>query len=179
MATTSRPEIQAAQAQLASSRAALSLARADRIPVPSLGPAYEKSETRESFYGIALTSPLPLLNTGKTMVLQREAEYHRDAVVLEQWCQRVRTEVRSSLARWEQARQSLVRSRDWARSIDKEAARMRDLYDAGQADLVKLLEVQRRHLEAESARLDALWRATQVYADLLAALGATSLLGSQ
>ncbi len=157
----------------------VSLARADRIPIPSVGPAYEKSETAESFYGIALTSPLPLLNTGKTLVLQREAECHRDAVVLDQWCQRVRTEVRSSLARWEQARQSLVRSRDWARSIDVEAGRMRDLYDAGQANLVKLLEVQRRHLAAESLRLDALWRATQAYADLLAALGTASLLGSQ
>jgi cobalt-zinc-cadmium efflux system outer membrane protein len=179
MAMASRPEIQAAKAQLASSRAALSLARADRIPIPSLGPAYEKSETGESFYGIALTSPVPLLNAGKTLVLQREAEYHRDAVVVDQWCQRVQTEVRSSLVRWEQARQSLVRSRDWARSIDAEAVKMRNLYDAGQADLVKLLEVQRRHLGAESARLDALWRATQAYADLLAALGAVSLLGSQ
>ena len=157
----------------------MNLARADRIPVPSLGPAYEKSETKESFYGIALTSSVPLLNTGKTLVVQREAEYHRDAVVVDQWCQRVRTEVRSSLARREQARQLLVRSREWARSIDAEAWRMRDLYDAGQADLVELLEVQRRHLEAESSRLDSLWRSTQAYADLLAALGAASLLGSQ
>lgn len=178
-AIASRPEIQAAKAQLVSSRAALSLARADRIPIPSLGPAYEKSETGESFYGIALTSPVPLLNTGKTLVVQREAEYHRDAVAVDQWCQCVRTEVRSSLVRWEQARQSLVRSRDWARSIDAEASRMRDLYDAGQADLVKLLGVQRRHLDAESLRLDAIWRATQAYADLLAALGAASLLGSR
>ena len=117
-ALASRPEIQAAKAQLASSRAAPSLARADRIPVPSVGPAYEKNETGASFYGIALTSPVPLLNTGKTLVLQREAEYHRDAVVLDQWCQRVRTEVRASLARWEQARQSLVRSRDFASCRD-------------------------------------------------------------
>jgi cobalt-zinc-cadmium efflux system outer membrane protein len=179
MAMAGRPEIQAAKAQLDSARAAVSLARADRIPIPSVGPAYEKSETGESFYGIALTSPLPLLNTGKTLVVQREVEYHRDAVVLDQWCQRVRTEVRSSLARWQQARQSLARSRDWARSIDADAARMRNLYDAGQTDLVKLLEVQRRHLDAESSRLDSLWRATQAYADLLAALGAVSLLGSQ
>jgi cobalt-zinc-cadmium efflux system outer membrane protein len=179
MAMASRPEIQAAKAQLDSARAAVSLARADRIPIPSVGPAYEKSETGESFYGIALTSPLPLLNTGKTLVVQREAECHRDAVVLDQWCQRVQTEVRSSLARWQQARRSLARSRDWARSIDAEAARMRNLYDAGQTDLVKLLEVQRRHLGAESSRLDTLWQATQAYADLLAALGAVSLLGSQ
>ena len=179
MAMASRPEIQTAKAQLASSRAALSLAQADRIPIPSLGPSYEKDETGTSFYGIALTTPVPLLNAGKTLVVQREAEYHRDAVALDQWCQRVRTEVRSGLVRWEQARQSLVRSDQWARSIDADAARMRNLYDAGQADLVKLLEVQRRHLEAESTRLDAVWRATQAYADLLAALGAASLLGSQ
>ena len=122
MAMASRPEIQTAKAQLVSSRAALSLAKADRIPIPSLGPSYEKDESGTSFYGIALSTPVPLLNTGKTLVVQREAEYHRDAVALEQWCQRVRTEVRSGLARWEQARQSLGAQRPMG-SLDRRRCR--------------------------------------------------------
>ena len=40
-----RPEIQTARAQVERSRAALALARADRIPIPSLGPVYEKDES--------------------------------------------------------------------------------------------------------------------------------------
>ena len=39
-----RPEIRAAAAQVAGSRAAVSLAQADRIPIFSIGPAYEKDE---------------------------------------------------------------------------------------------------------------------------------------
>jgi hypothetical protein len=33
-------------------------------------------------------------------------------------------------------------------------------------------------MEAENARLDALWQSTQAYADLLPAVGASPLIGS-
>ena len=55
---------------------------------------------------------------------------------------------------------------------------MQRLYEAGQADLVKLLQVRQRWLEAKNAQLDAVWQTTQAYADLLAALGASQLLGT-
>jgi outer membrane protein TolC len=55
---------------------------------------------------------------------------------------------------------------------------MQRLYEAGQADLVKLLQVRQRLIEADFARLDALWQTTQAYADLLSVLGATPLLGA-
>ena len=46
-----------------------------------------------------------------------------------------------------------------------------------QADLLKLLQVQRRFIETRNVELDAVWQATQAYADLLAATGGTPLLG--
>ena len=64
LAEESRPDVQAAMAATANSRAALALARADRIPIPSIGPAYERNETGAVFYGLALSSPVPLLNAG-------------------------------------------------------------------------------------------------------------------
>ena len=53
---------------------------------------------------------------------------------------------------------------------------MQRLYDAGQAELLKLLQVQRRYIDTRNVELDAIWETTQAYADLLAATGGTPLL---
>jgi cobalt-zinc-cadmium efflux system outer membrane protein len=177
LAMESRPEISAAVAQAANSRAALSLARADRIPVPSVGPVYEHNETGASFYGFGLTTPIPLLNTGGALVRQREAEYHRDCVALEQVRQQVRTQVQAVLAKWNQVRESAARTRARREPIAGQVDRMQRLFDAGQTDLVKLLQVHQRLIEAENAQLDAQWQSIEAYADLLAAVGWTPLLG--
>ena len=178
LAIEGRPEIKAAGAQVAAAREALRLARADRIPTPSIGPAYERSETKESFYGISASSPIPILNSGATLVRQREAEYCRDCVALEQMRQQVTTQVKASLVKWTQAQQSAARVQARFEPIHVQGDRMQRLYEAGQADLVKLLQVRQRWLEADNAQLDAVWQTTQAYADLLAALGVSQLLGS-
>jgi len=173
-----RPEIQAARAQLSGSEAAVRLSRAERIPVPSIGPAYEKDESGVSFYGVSLSMPVPVLNTGKTLVRQKEAEHRRDAVALQQVQEKVSVQVKAALVRWQQAQQLVERTNSLTEPIRGLAARMQRLFEAGQADLVKLFQVRRRLIEAENTQLDALWQANQAYADLLAALGATPLLGS-
>ena len=178
LALENRPEIRAATAQVANSRAALDLARADRIPVPSVGPAYERDESGTSFYGLAVSSPIPLLNTGAALVRQREAEYHRDCVALEQDRQQVTAQVHSVLAKWKQVGESAARTRARSEPIHLQAERMQRLFAAGQTDLVKLLQVRGRLIEAENAQLEAVWQTTQAYADLLAALGSTPLLGA-
>ncbi len=177
-ALSSRPEIQAAAAQVASSRAAVCLARADRIPIPSVGPVYERDESGTSFYGLVASSPIPVLNSGGPLVRQREAEYRRDAVALEQTQQRVRSQVKATLIKWNQARQLVARTQATIQPIQAETARMERLYKAGQTDLVRLLQVRERLIQAENAQLDALWQATQVHADLLTAVGCTPLVGS-
>jgi len=177
-ALSSRPEIHSAAAQVASSRAAVCLARADRIPIPSVGPVYEKDESGVTYYGFAVSSPIPVLNAGGPLVRQREAECRRDAVALEQTQQRVRAQVKATLVKWNQVQQLVARTQATMQPIQAETARMERLYKAGQTDLIRLLQVRGRLIQAENAQLDALWQATQAYADLLAALGCTPLIGS-
>ena len=58
----SHPEINAARAQVSASHSALCLARADRIPIPSVGPVYERDETgtpRPSYRCLFPESPPP------------------------------------------------------------------------------------------------------------------------
>jgi len=178
IALAARPEVRTATAAVANSRAALGLARADRIPVPSIGPAYEQNETGASFYGIAITSPIPVLNLGQTLVRQREAEYHRDCIALEQSRRQVEAQVRSVLTKWSQALESAAQTRARSEPIRVQAERMERLYEAGRADLVKLLQVRGRRIEAENAQWDAIWQTTQAYAEVLMTLGATPLLAS-
>ncbi len=177
LAQESRPEVQAAVAAAANSRAALSLARADRIPIPSLGPVYERDEAGITYYGLAFSSPVPLLNTGKPLVGQREAEYHRDCVAWEQARQQVATQVLAVLEKWNHAQEAAERTHARFEPTRAQTERMQRLYDAGQADLLKLLQVQRRFIETRNVELDAVWQAMQAYADLLAATGGTPLLG--
>ena len=178
VALESRPEVHAAQAQAASSHAAVRLAQADRIPIFSAGPVYEKDQAGITYYGFAVSTPVPVLNAGRTLVAQREAEYQRDMVASEQTQQRVRNQVKAALIRWSQARQLVSRTEATIEPIKTLAARVERLYTAGQSDLVKLLQVRQRLILAENTRLDAIWQATQAYADLLTALGTTPLLGS-
>jgi len=177
-ALASRPEIHAAAAQVAGSRAAVSLARADRIPIFSVGPVYERDESGTSFYGIVASTPVPVLNAGGPLLRQREAEYRRDVVALEQTRQRVRAQVKATLVKWNQVQQLVARTQATIEPIQAETARMERLYKAGQTDLIRLLQVRGRLIQAENAQLDALWQATQAYADVLTALGGTPLVGS-
>jgi cobalt-zinc-cadmium efflux system outer membrane protein len=175
-ALSSRPEILAAQAQVAGSHDAVSLARADRIPIPSVGPVYEKDESNVSFYGLGLSSPIPILNTGTPMLRQRESEYHRDAISLDQTKQKVIVQVKTAVVRCNEARRLLDKTNAITGPLQEQAARMDRLYEAGQSDLVKLFQVRQRLIEAENTRLDAAWQMIQAYADLLTALGATPLV---
>jgi cobalt-zinc-cadmium efflux system outer membrane protein len=178
IALQSHPEINAAKAQAAGSHAALALARADRIPIPSVGPFYEHDESGTTFYGMALTTPLPVLNSGKPLVYQREMEHSRDLVAIEQLRIRTIARVKASLIRWNQTRDLIVQVYASTEMIRGQTAKMERLCAAGQTDLLKLLQVRQRLIEAENAQLDMAWQATQAYSDLLVALGATPLIGS-
>ena len=50
------------------------------------------------------------------------------------------------------------------------------LFEAGQADLTKLMQARQRLIQLQNAQLDAVWQATQAQADLLLALGVPSLI---
>lgn len=178
IALAGHPEIQTAVAQANISHAAVGLARAERIPITSIGPLYERGEAGTTFYGLAVDTQIPILNPGRRLVWQREAEHRRDLVAAEQTRVRITAAVKASLAKWLRTRELVVEVGDTAEAIEAQTQKMERLYTAGQTDLLKLLQVRQRLIEAENANLDMLWQATQAYADLLDATGATPLLGA-
>jgi outer membrane protein, heavy metal efflux system len=177
MALCNRPEILAAQAAVSGSREAVALARADRISIFSVGPMYEKDESGVSFYGLTAGMPMPILNDGKPLVRQREAEHQRNCVALAQLQRRTTAQVRATLVKWHDAQDLVRRTQALVEPVRDQTTRMEHLYAAGESDIIKLLQVRLRLLDTENGRLDALWAATQSNADLLEAVGAISLLG--
>jgi outer membrane protein TolC len=77
-----RPDLRARQAAVLEAEGRLRLAMADRYGNPDLGPDYEYNETRVNFIGAQLALPLPILNTHRGEILQREAERTRAALDL-------------------------------------------------------------------------------------------------
>ena len=87
-ALANRPDIRAAQAQIAGTHAAVNLAKGDRIPTQILGPQYAMDEAGVQYVGLIWVTPLPIVNNGRPLVAQREAEHHRAAVAAAQAQQR-------------------------------------------------------------------------------------------
>ena len=171
-----RPDIQAANAQIAGTHSAADLARADRIPTPVIGPQYAMDEAGVQYVGLVLISPIPIWNNGKPLVLQREAEHRRAVVAFEQAQHRAVAQVRAAVARWNGAQELLTESTSLSTDLKKEVDVLDRLFEAGQTDLTKLMQARERLIQLENSRLDAVWAATQAQADLLLSLGVPSLI---
>ena len=175
-ALASRPDIHAANAVVNGTHSAVSLAKGDRIPTPVIGPQYEMDEAGVQYIGFVFISPLPVWNNGKPLVLQREAEHRRAVVAFQQAQQRAVAQVRAAVAKWNGATELVNDSAGLSKDLDKEVGTLDRLFEAGQADLTKLMQARQRLIQLENAQLDAVWQATQAQADLLLALGMPSLI---
>ncbi len=177
-ALANRPDIQALQAQVAGTGSAVDLARGDRIPTPVIGPQYGMDEAGIQYVGLILVSSLPVWNNGKPLVAQRQAEHHRALVAVQQAQQRAISQVRAAVARWNGATDLVNDSAGLTEDLGKEVASMERLFELRQTDLTRLMQARQRLIQLETARLDAVWAATQAQADLLLALGTPTLIHS-
>jgi cobalt-zinc-cadmium efflux system outer membrane protein len=177
-ALQSRPDIMAARAQVDGSSAAVRLARGDRMPSPIIGPEYQIDEVGVQYVGLVYITPVPILNSGKPLLNQRRAEYSRACVSLQQIQQRAVAQVRAAVAKWNGATELVNESSGLTTELTREVAGMEKLFEAGQADITRLMQARQRLIQLENARLDAVWAATQAQADLLLALGSQTLIGT-
>jgi cobalt-zinc-cadmium efflux system outer membrane protein len=151
-ALATRPEIFAKTAALQQADAAVGLAIANQKADVTFGPAMEIDENKTFFIGATLQVPLQVYNKKEGEVLQAEAERAKAAAELEQSRLKV-------LAAWQQ----YEGARRLAAAFANEAlpAGERHLQDAekllaaGQIDLLKLVELRRRHLAARQQLLEA------------------------
>ncbi|HWE39841.1 MAG TPA: TolC family protein [Isosphaeraceae bacterium] len=177
-ALANRPDIRAARAQVSGSSAAVRLARGDCIPSPVIGPEYEMDEAGVQYIGFVYITPIPVLNTGRPLVRQREAEQRRACIALQQAQQRAVSQVRAAVARWNGATDLVNDSTGLTAEMAKEVGTLERLFEANQTDLTRLMQGRQRLIQLETSRLDAVWAATQAQADLLLALGTPTLINA-
>lgn len=177
-ALANRPDIHAARSQVAGAEAAVRLARADRIPTPIVGPEYQSNEAGSQFVGFVYITPIPVVNSGKPLVVQREAEARRACAALQQAEQRAIAQVRAAVVKWNGATELVNQTKDITEELAKEVDKLDRIFDEGETDLTKLLQGRQRLIQLENSRLDAVWAATQAQADLLLALGTPTLINA-
>lgn len=168
-----RPDLRARQAALSEANARLRLEIANRWGNPNLGPAYEYDPARINLIGVQFTLPLPVFNTHRGDIMQREAECIRASLDIQQTSVLVRQDVANALARLEQARAGVdTYHKDVVPVLETALKEMKALFerpDQG-VDQLKVLDVQRKLLSARDGELDALWELRQAQADLAAAV---------
>jgi outer membrane protein, heavy metal efflux system len=177
-ALANRPDIHAAMAQVTGTRSAIDLAKGDRIPTPVIGPEYASDEAGIQYVGLVYITPLPIWNSGKPLLRQREAEHQRALIAAQQAQKRAIAQVRNAVARWNAATDLVNESTGLTTELSKQVNDLEQLFDAGQTDLTRLMQARQRLIQLDNSRLDAVWAATQAQADLLLALGTPSLINA-
>src|SRR5207244_11879157 len=87
-----RPDVLAARANFEAARANLGLARASRVPSLMIGPFYEHDTEAVQSYGLQAQIEIPVVNSGRPLVRQREAELRQRQVAFEQRQAKARVE---------------------------------------------------------------------------------------
>jgi len=183
-----RPDVAAAERQLAVERALVGAAKADYLPRFSVGGSagYAASDfsalgDRGTFrYAVGPVVSWPALNLGRikarvdqSRAREREAQAQYDATVL-----RAVQEVESSLVRYRAARSRVSRIRDAAAASERAAELARLRFTGGVADFLQVLDAERTQLEAQDQLAQSRTEAATAYAALYKALGGSWASGS-
>lgn len=169
-----RPDRFARWAAISEAQSNVSLQRADRFGNPRIGPVYEFDEARTNFLGVQVQVPLPLFNRRRGEIQTAEAEQTQAYLRLQQTEVQIQQDVNLATRR-------LTEAQDWAenyRGVVLPALRqslkdMEALFEQGQpgVDVLRILDVRRKLLQAEDGYLDALLAYTSALADLAEAVG--------
>src|SRR5262249_46953826 len=140
------------------------------------GPDYEYNETRDNFIGTQFSVPLPVFNTHRGEILQRQAERTRAALDLRTTEVLIQQQVHAALSRLRAARDlaETYRSR-YLPNLETAGKAMETLFNQGGVDVLKVLDIRRKLLQARSGYLDALYELRQAHDDLAAAVADPTL----
>jgi NodT family efflux transporter outer membrane factor (OMF) lipoprotein len=176
-----RPDVAAAERQLAVQRALTGAAKADYLPRFGLGgsagyaaSSFDALGDRGTFrYAVGPVVSWPALNLGRikarvdqSRAREVEAQAQYDATVL-----RALQEVESSLVRYRTSRSRLAQISAAAAASERAAELARLRFTGGVADFLQVLDAERTQLEAEDQLAQSRTDAATAYAALYKALG--------
>ncbi|MBX9656034.1 TolC family protein [bacterium] len=161
-----RPDVLAAESRVSAFRANLSLAKANRVPNLMAGPFY--SQDADIYYiGFQAQADVPIVNGGKPLVGQRNAELRQQQVVWEQLRARARIEGLTAIERYERARELLdPESTKQSKEVPTELQKLDELYKRGEVDILRVIQARTSLLQLRRAQLDILNEVAQASANV-------------
>ncbi|HEV2083878.1 MAG TPA: TolC family protein [Gemmatimonadales bacterium] len=176
-----RPDVAAAERQLAVERALVGSAKADYLPRISLGgsagytaSSFDALGDRGTFrYAVGPILSWPALNLGRVKA-RVDVTRAREAEAQAQYSQTVLLalqEVESSLVRYRTSRSRVERIQDAASASERAAELARLRFSGGVADFLQVLDAERTQLEAQIQLAQGRTEAATAYAALYKALG--------
>jgi NodT family efflux transporter outer membrane factor (OMF) lipoprotein len=176
-----RPDVAAAERQVAAERAFVGAAKADYLPRVTVGGSagYSSADlgglgNDGSFrYAVGPVISWPALNLGRVKA-RVDASQARAAEAEAQYSQtvlRALQEVETGLVRYRTARTRVERIQDAATASARAAALARLRFEGGVADFLQVLDAERTQLDAEDQLAQAHTDAATAYAALYKALG--------
>jgi cobalt-zinc-cadmium efflux system outer membrane protein len=167
-----RPDVLAARANFEAARANLGLANAARVPNVLIGPFYERDASAILTFGFQAQMEIPVINTGKPLVRQREAELRQRQVAFEQLEAKARVEARTALERYEQARVLCEQTRGpGGQQLPGELAKLEAAFKKGEIDILRISQARNSLIQFRRTYLDSLNELAQAAAVLTAATG--------
>jgi outer membrane protein TolC len=170
-ALSARPDLRARQAAVSEAQASLNLTNANRYGNPTLGPSYEYDPTRINLIGGQLNLPLPVFNTHRGDIFQRQAELAQKNLEVRQNEVVVRGDVRTAVERLRSATVQVGIYTKTRADLETALTDIQTLFRQGGTDLVRVIEIERTLIGARDGTLDALFELSQARADLAIALG--------
>jgi len=175
-----RPDLSARRAAVTQAEAALRLEVANRFGNPVIGPAFTYDPTRISSAGAQINLPIPVFNTHRGQIQQRQAEETKAVLVLQQTEIQIRQDVEAALQRLTAARAGadIYRSRILP-GLQSGLEGIEKLFLQGEpgVDVLRIIDMRRKLISARDSYLGALWEVSQAQADLIAAVGDLSPAG--
>jgi cobalt-zinc-cadmium efflux system outer membrane protein len=167
-----RPDVMAAQADLAVARSNSDLARASRMPDLQIGPYYQRTDTGITYAGFRAQTDIPVINNGVPLVRQREAEVRQRMGVYQQLQARARIEAQAAVDRFERARRLVAESGgDFREPLPVELRRLEEQFKAGEVDVLRVFTARTSLIQLRRAQLDLLNELAQAAANVTAATG--------
>jgi outer membrane protein TolC len=174
-----RPDLQARHAAVQEAQARLRLMIADRFGNPAIGPYYQFDQSSNHFVGGQVSLPIPVLNSKRGEIQQKEAELVQFSLAVRQAETAVRQDVAAACLRFDSARAGVeAYNNEILPHLRESLAGIEKLFAQGEpgVDVLRLIDMRRKSLRADDGYLDALWELAQAHADLAAAAGDPSLV---
>ena len=169
-----RPDRFARMAAIHEAAADVRFQTADRFGNPAVGPFYEFNESQTTFVGANIQLPIPILNCHPGEIRQAEARQSQAQLNMRQTDVEIWQDVTTAAAnvaetlRWVESYQ-----RDILPALRKSLEDTNLLFQQGQGgvDVLRVLDVRRKLLQAQDGYLDAFLAYTAAMADLAQAVG--------